>query len=268
LDISSLNWGNTIMFSFYAKDSAGNIKWKNNGGLNYSIQIYDFQDPTTLLDFQVVESPNFISNSTLFTLSTDDDILNGSSGVYNISYRIDSGDWTLYINPFSLAGYSHGIHTIYYYATDNAGNAEEINQEIVFLDIQSPNIIFEISPFYLNTTTPQYYQTGLQINCTVQDDTSIIWVYICENSTGTFINRSMSYMNDNYAFDLDISSLNWGNTIMFSFYAMDSAGNIKWDNNDGINYSIQIYDFQDPITILDFDLSFNPNFVNISTLFS
>ena len=268
LDISSLNWGNTIMFSFYAKDSAGNIKWDNNGGLNYSIQIYDFQDPITVLDFQIVESPNFISNSTLFTLSTDDDILNGSSGIYNISYRIDSGGWILYTNPFNLAGHSHGIHTIYYYATDNAGNTEVINQEIVFLDIQSPNIIFDISPSYLNTTTPQYQQTGLQINCTVQDDTSIIWVLLSENSTGIFVNRTMLYVNGNYTFNLDISSLNWGNTIMFSFYAKDSAGNIKWDNNGGLNYSIIIYDFQDPTTTLDFQNVESPNFVSNLTLFT
>jgi hypothetical protein len=255
------------MFSFYAKDSAGNIKWDNNGGLNYSIQIYDFQDPITVLDFQIVESPNFISNLILFTLSSEDGDID-ASGIYNISYRIDSGSWILYTTPFSLSGYSHGIHTIYYYATDNAGNTEEINQEIVFLDIQSPNITFNISPFYLNTTTPQYNQTGLQINCTVQDDISIIWAYLCENSTGMFVNRSMSHVNGNYTFNLDISSLNWGNTIMFSFYANDSAGNIKWDNNGGLNYSILIRDFQNPITTIDFNLSYNPNFINNFTLFS
>jgi len=135
-------------------------------------------------------------------------------------------------------------------------------------DIIAPDITFEISPFYLNTTTPQYHQTGLQINCTVQDDTSIIWVYLCENSTGVFVNRSMSNVNGNYTFNLDISSLNWSNTIMFSFYANDSAGNIKWDNNGGLNYSIKIYDFQNPITIIDFNLSYNPNFINNFTLFS
>ncbi len=267
LDISSLNWSNTIVFSFYANDSAGNIKWDNNGGLNYLIKIYDYQNPSTSINFQVVESPNFASNSTLFAFNADDSG-NGASGVCNISYRIDSEGWSLYINPFNLAGYSHGTHTIYYYTIDNAGNTEDIKQEIMFLDIQSPNITFDISLSYLNTTTPQYNQIGLQINCTVQDDTSIIWVYLCENSTGTFMNRTMSYVNSKYTFNLDISSLNWSNVIIFSFYANDSIGYIKWDNNGGLNYSIQIYDFQDPITIIDFNLSYNPNFIRDITLFS
>ena len=267
LDISSLNWGTTIMFSFYAQDSGGNIKWENNGGLNYSIQIYDFQDPTTTLDFQNVENPNFVSNLTLFTLNSNDWEIY-ASGIYIISYRIDSGSWILYTNPFSLVGYSHGTHTIYYYATDNAGNTELINQEIIFLDIQSPNIIFAISPSYLNTTTPQYNQTGLQISCTVQDDTSIIWVYLYENSTGTFINHLMLYVNGKYTVNLDISSLTWTNAIIFYFAAIDSAGNFELNNNGGLNYLIPIYDFQETITSLDFNLSFDPNFVDISTLFT
>ncbi|KKN23103.1 hypothetical protein LCGC14_0908350, partial [marine sediment metagenome] len=269
LNITSLNWSNTILFSFYANDSAGNINWNNNGGLNYTIQIYDFQDPSTNISFQLNENPNFVSTSTQFVFNANDgNGSSGSSGVYNISYRIDSGGWSIYSNPFNLGGYSHGNHTIYYYTTDNAGNTEIINQETIFLDRQEPNITFSISPLYLSPTTPQYFHTELKINCTVQDDASIIWVYLSENSTGTFVNRTMSMFNGSYTFNLDISSLNWSNTLMLSFYANDSAGNIQWDNNGGLYHLIQIYDFQDPVTSIGFTLSFNPNFVRNFTLFS
>ena len=267
LDISSLNWSDLVVFSFYGNDSAGNINWNNNGGLNYAIEIYDFQDPSSNLSFQAIKNPNFVSNSTLFNFNGTDNG-NGSSGVYNISYRIDLGGWSIYSTPFNLAGYSHGNHTIYYYATDNAGNSEVMNQEIIFIDIKKPNITFSISPLYLSTTTPEYYHTDLQISCIVQDNTSIIWVYLSENSTGTFVNRTMSMFNGSYTFNLDISSLNWSNTLMLSFYANDSAGNIQWDNNGGLYYLIQIYDFQDPVTSIGFTLSFNPNFVRNFTLFS
>ena len=263
--ISGLERGDKLMFSFYAKDSYNNIGKNDNNFNNFTILIGDFYLPASYLDFQVCDNPNYVKNSTLYAIYANDG--DHGSGVFNISYRIDSGIWILYTNPFNLMGYSHGAHTICYYATDNDGNIEYINQEIVCLDIQDPNIIFEISEFYLNTTTPQYYQTGLQINCTVQDDTSLIWVYLCENSTSIFVNRSMLYKNGNYTFNLDISSLNWGNKIIFSFYAKDSAGNIKWDNNGGVNYSIQIYDFQDPITTLDFQIVESPNHVKNSTLF-
>ncbi|KKN13257.1 hypothetical protein LCGC14_1008190, partial [marine sediment metagenome] len=267
LDISSLNWGDIIMLSFYANDSAGNIGMNNNGGLNYSIRIYDSQDPATTLSFQSIENPNFATRATLFTFSASDSI-NGSSGVYNISYKIDLGIWNLYSTPFNLTGSSHGNHTIYYYATDNAGNTEVINQDLIFLDLYSPNITFSISPLYLSTIIPQFYHTELIFNCTVQDDTPITAVYLSENSTGNFVNRSMSELNGKYWFNLDISPLNWGDIIVWSFYANDSVGNIEWDNNDGLYYSIQISDFQDPSTSLNFQAIKNPNIISTSTFFT
>ncbi len=191
-----------------------------------------------------------------------------ASWVHNISYRVDAGSWQEYSAPFTLSNYSHGTHTIYYYATDNAGNEEEVQQEEVFLDIEAPNITFELSEFYLNDTTPQYNDTELQINCSMEDDTTVQWVYLGENSTGAFLNRSMSYIHGNYTFTLDISALEWGDTIIFSFYANDIASNIRWENNGGALYSLPIKDSYTPNTTLNYQTIANPNYVSKSTQFS
>ncbi len=47
------------------------------------------------------------------------------SGVSSIVYRIDGGDWTLYIGKVNVTG-EKGSHTVEFYATDVAGNAETI----------------------------------------------------------------------------------------------------------------------------------------------
>ncbi|MGV9206182.1 MAG: OmpL47-type beta-barrel domain-containing protein, partial [Promethearchaeia archaeon] len=267
LNISSLERGTQLSLSFSA-NSSENFIINDNNGLNFSILIGDFLPPYSNISYNKCDSPNYISNSTSFTLSGEDNQSQRFSGISNISYKIDGEIWRKYTVPFNLSGFSHGNHTIYYYATDNAGNEEPINQTEIFLDVQAPNVTFGISHLYLNTTNPQYNQSTLQINCTVKDNTTLSWVYLCENSTGTFVNRSMNYISGNYSYLLDISNLNWSDTISFFFYANDSAANIGLENNGAKNYSLQIYDFQEPQTKINYTLGFAPNYVNESTEFS
>ncbi|TFG00054.1 MAG: right-handed parallel beta-helix repeat-containing protein, partial [Promethearchaeota archaeon] len=264
LDISTLERGDTFSFLFYAKDSIGNLGINDNSGLNYTIKIGDYIPPESNINYQSCDSPNVVSNITLITLNAED-IGERTTGIFNISYKIDNGDWNEYSEPFTLSGYSHGNHTISYYATDNAGNKETTHQEEIFLDLQSPDITFQISEIYLSPETPSYNDTSLQINCTVVDDASISWVYLNENSTGTFLNHSMSHLNGNYNFNLDISSLSWGDSIVFSFYANDTTGNIKWKNNEGANYTLQIQDIFGPNTNLTVQIVDLPNFISNST---
>ena len=223
----ALDEGEFIIY-IYASDTRDNVNFKN-------VTLYkDTESPATTIIYQAVDAPNYISKTTLLNFTSVDI----GSGVYNISYKINSGTWTLHTSTFNLNGFSHGNHTIYYYATDNLGNVEDINQSTVFLDLLSPNISFEISPLYISTLKPQYTQNYLQINCSVVDNTTISWVYLRENSTGTFINRSMSLINSNYTYNLDLSPLIWNDTIAFSFYANDSASNIRHFNDEGQDFLI------------------------------
>jgi len=266
LDISELNQGDYLSLRFYANNSFGKIIKTNNDGNDFIILVGEYLSPNSNITYHPQDEPNYVSNSTFFFLNAID-IGDRCSGIHNISYRIDGGAWNEYTDSFALTDYTHGTHTIKYYATDNAGNEEPIQQESIFLDIQAPNITCVLSELYLNTTAPQYNHTALQINCSVEDDTSIKWVFLCENSSGTFLNHSMAYLSGNYTFDLHISSLNWSDEVMFSFYANDSAGNIRWKNNGGVNYTLHIHDFYAPNSTINFTIIETPNFISNTTQF-
>lgn len=153
LDISHLNYGNIVKFSFHAKDKAGNMGLRDNGGLNYSIQIQDSYEPITSIDINFIREPFYISFATNITLFANDSAILGGSGVSQIRYKIDNGEWKDYVGPFNLSEYSQGFHIIYYNSTDFAGNIENTNQIKVYLtaevsqsDDEDETSIDEIQP--------------------------------------------------------------------------------------------------------------------------
>lgn len=64
---------------------------------------------------------NTVSPVTGFTLAATDDL----SGVKNVWYRINAGQWQLYTGSFTLTGMTPGTHTIFFSAEDNVGNGEQ-----------------------------------------------------------------------------------------------------------------------------------------------
>jgi hypothetical protein len=77
------------------------------------------------------------------TLTATDDI----SGVNDIYYRIDGGDWVVYSKPFTLA--DDGIDIIIeYYSTDKAGNIEDIISFIIDIDQTVPEIAITYEIYY------------------------------------------------------------------------------------------------------------------------
>src|SRR5207253_2210132 len=71
-------------------------------------------------------------------VSTVKVVLNGTdntSGVANLSYRIDGGPWSLYAAPFFL---NEGRHTLEYYATDLAGLSDLAHSISVKVDTTKP----------------------------------------------------------------------------------------------------------------------------------
>ena len=58
------------------------------------------------------------SNEKTVTLTATDDM----SGVNYTKYKLDSGAWTIYVDPFVVS--DGGNHTVYYYSVDKAGNVE------------------------------------------------------------------------------------------------------------------------------------------------
>jgi parallel beta-helix repeat protein len=72
------------------------------------------------------------------TLSSKD----ATSGVAGIQYRVDGSEWADYTGTFEVSG--DGTHTLEYYATDLAGNAEDAVAEEVRIDCSAPAIEIDV----------------------------------------------------------------------------------------------------------------------------
>jgi hypothetical protein len=77
-----------------------------------------------------------ISPASPFTLDATD----SGCGVNVTVYRIDGGDWTVYVGGFTLV---EGEHTIYYYSIDYLGNVE---QERSFVVTPPPEVAVNYKP--------------------------------------------------------------------------------------------------------------------------
>jgi len=157
IDISSLEWSNKFSISFFANSSVGNIEINDNSTMLFTIEIFDFQKPSTTISFIPHSGTNNVNKSTLFTLTSDDRF---GSGISMIKYKINDYNWINYDKPFDLSGYASGDYLISYYATDAAGNVEEIKTILVKLVkiseepsrpiIPRYNLILLINHFKLN----------------------------------------------------------------------------------------------------------------------
>jgi hypothetical protein len=87
--------------------------------------IVDSSDPMSVITVVGEELNGAYNGAASFTITSTDI----ASGIDHISYRIDGGPWIAYDGSVGLA--TNGTHAIEYYATDLAGNSEEIkNSEI------------------------------------------------------------------------------------------------------------------------------------------
>jgi len=143
--------------------------------------------------------------------------------------------------------------------------------EMQWLNIQEtspPVILFTFSEYQIIPIIPEYYHNSLKINCTVIDSSPLNWVYLCENSTSIFLNRTLTkFENDEWGYDLDISHLNWNDVFYFYFYANDTWGNLGINNNFSSLYRVYIADYQNPISNIFYIPQNTPNLINSSTSF-
>ena len=79
----------------------------------------------------------FISNVNISFYATDN-----QSGVNITYYALDSGEWTIYIHPFTVT--ANYMHLIKYYSVDNAGNVEDVKSEYFKIDKTPPEVWFAV----------------------------------------------------------------------------------------------------------------------------
>lgn len=69
-----------------------------------------------------------------------------SSPVATTEYSLDGGPWTLYSGPFTISG--EGRHTLLFFSTDQAGDAENIHSLSVPIDLTPPVTLASVSGQY------------------------------------------------------------------------------------------------------------------------
>lgn len=253
-------------------DGIGDSPYKINGTAG-SQDNYPLWEDTNDPPFIIINSP--INNSVFGEMAPNFNIHIADLKLNTSWYTLDGGNTNFtitgfngFINQSAWNELTDGLLSLKFYANDSMGN-DGVSEVSICKDTNAPIIIFEFSEFYLNTTKPEYFHDGLVINCTINDISSLNWVYLCENSTGVWVNRSMINLGDgNWTSSIDISVLNLNDMIAFSFYANDSCGNIGKKDNNSLLYLINIKDLQPPTSLLSFISYLVQNQVNKSTIFT
>ena len=128
----------------------------------------DTTPPVTTIYFNP-ETPDgdngwYISNVTITLNATDNE-----SGVNSTYFRVNSGEWEVYENPFFLN--ISNTYMIDFYSIDNAGNVENVKSASCKVDVVPPVTTFHIDDgnyhiFYLEATDDMsgVYKTYINID--------------------------------------------------------------------------------------------------------
>jgi len=126
--------------------------------------IVDNTDPQTDATlFGEIGNENWYLGSTEVNLSAFD----ATSQVAVTYYKVDSGNWTPYIDNIIVTG--EGEHTIEFYSVDNAGNQEAIDSVSMKIDTQPPQTSSQITATPGNTP---WYISDVEVILNADDATS------------------------------------------------------------------------------------------------
>ncbi len=231
----------TVTLRFFANDSVGNVAFKEiivrKDKIRPSINIsmpepyYIFGNSTFAYELQIEEA-NLHSIWYSFNNGITVYAINQSIGL------ISQESWDLIGN---------GTVILTFYANDSLGNLG-VSKVTIKKNLFAPDILFDFSTTYLNTTKPEYYHKGLEISCEILNVTSLLWVKIFENSSGWMVNHSMTDIGNGWwSFIIDINSLEWSDQLNIYFLTKDILGYVSINNNFSNMYRIKIHDFQAPI---------------------
>lgn len=120
---------------FYAIDNVGNAEENKSETI-----IIDKTKPQTQVMIKGDRHENIISARSSIVI----DVVENSSGVNGLFYKIGDGQVKPFKYPILASWFSEGEHSISYYAIDNVGNKEEWNTFEFFVDKTPPIIVDEI----------------------------------------------------------------------------------------------------------------------------
>ena len=123
----NLTGGSTYYFGVKAKNGAGT--WATTVGVSNGIIVDDTLPSTTVLLTGTEGDNGWYTSDVTVSLFSSDTI----SGVKEVKYKENDGDWQVYTAPFVISG-----STIYYRAEDNSGNLEAEKSVEVKIDKTPP----------------------------------------------------------------------------------------------------------------------------------
>ncbi len=122
-------------FKFYSLDNVGNAE---------APQSFDFKldltSPTTRYTVTGDKTSEILSPRTIIQLEGED----GSSGMENIYFRIDSASNQRFRESVALTDLAEGEHTLTYYSVDNVGNKENDRTYDFYVDRTSPEVVASV----------------------------------------------------------------------------------------------------------------------------
>jgi hypothetical protein len=128
----------------------------------------DTNAPTTTIELSGTEGNNdwFVSDVGVTLTATDD----GGSGVKEIHYILNGGtETTVFAATATFSITTEGIHTLEYWAVDNAGNVEDTNTATIKIDKTAPTINGSRNPA---ANSYGWNNTDVTVHFTASDDIS------------------------------------------------------------------------------------------------
>ncbi len=122
-------------------DSGGTVPEVNEANNRYVWTANVYPPPITSLNLGVPNyAGTYVTSSTPLTLTVQD---RSGTGIARTEYHIDSGPWTPYTAPFTLA--PEGEHVVGWYSEDNVGNVEAVQTRTLRADNTPPTTSHAIS---------------------------------------------------------------------------------------------------------------------------
>jgi len=130
------------------------------------------------------------------------------SGVKNIFYSINDGNWTAFTSNISLD--KEGVYNISYYAEDGYGNEEEINNFTIKIDLNPPHTVFNAS----RNESNGWYEESVNISLIPSDTMAGV--------------ASLYYRLDDGVYQEYDGKIGVGEGIhVLEYFAVDRAGNAE-----------------------------------------
>lgn len=141
------------------------------------------------------------------------------SGVKQIEYRVNGGEWNVYTSPILIQ--QNGIYTYEYRSTDNAGNVETVKSIELKLDKTAPVTLYHFDPIFAVNSAGQPYIKGFTVSLRAADSDP-------GSSVGTTLYRINGGAWTAYTGPFQVFA---GFTMTVEYYSTDQAGNTEGPMN-------------------------------------